>query len=109
MKTIVVDADGLIALFSKNDAHAENAISVLQNLVREEAKILYPSTAIVEATTTLQRKLNQPQLAAQVAELVTQNQFPIEPVSEGSRVRGAASASVGTMKLPVGRLKASGV
>ena len=82
MKTIIVDVDGLIALFNKDDAHAEKAISLLQQLVQEEAKILYPSTAIVEATTALQRKLNQLQLAAQIAELVTQNQFPIEPVNE---------------------------
>jgi predicted nucleic acid-binding protein len=82
MKTVVVDADGLIALFSKDDAHAETAMVLLQELVREEAKILYPSTAIVEATTTLQRKLNQPQLAAQIAELVKENQFPVEAVNE---------------------------
>jgi len=26
MKTVIVDADGLIALFNKDDAHAEKAI-----------------------------------------------------------------------------------
>lgn len=82
MKTIIVDADALIALFNKDDAHAEKAITLLQELVKEEAKILYPSTAIVEATTTLQRKLNQPQLAAEIAHLVKENKFPIEPVNE---------------------------
>jgi predicted nucleic acid-binding protein len=82
MKTVVVDADGLIALFSKDDAHAEKAILLLQELAREEAKILYPSTALVEAATTLQRKLHQPQLAAQIADLVKESQFPIESVSE---------------------------
>jgi hypothetical protein len=58
MKTVIVDADGLIALFNKDDAHAEKTIVLLQKLVREEAKILYPATAIAEATTTLQRKFN---------------------------------------------------
>jgi len=82
MKTIIVDADGLIALFSKGDAHAEKAIALLQKLVQEEAKILYPATAIAEATTTLQRKLNKPHLAAQIAELIKENKFPIEPVNE---------------------------
>jgi predicted nucleic acid-binding protein len=82
MKTVVVDADGLIALFSKDDAHAEKAILLLQELAREEAKILYPSTTLVEAATTLQRKLHQPQLAAQIADLVKAKQFPIESVSE---------------------------
>ena len=82
MKTIIFDADGLIALFSKGDAHAEKAIALLQKLVQEEAKILYPATAIAEATTTLQRKLNKPHLAAQIAELIKENKFPIEPVNE---------------------------
>jgi predicted nucleic acid-binding protein len=82
MKTIIVDADGLIALFSKGDAHAKKAIALLQKLVQEEAKILYPATAIAEATTTLQRKLNKPHLAAQIAELIKENKFPIEPVNE---------------------------
>jgi predicted nucleic acid-binding protein len=76
MKTIIVDADGLIALFSKNDAHAEKAIALLQKLVQEEAKILYPATAIAEATTTLQRKLNKPHLAAQISELIKIINFP---------------------------------
>jgi predicted nucleic acid-binding protein len=82
MKTVIVDADGLIALFNKDDAHAEKAIGLLEKLVREEAKILYPATAIVEATTTLQRKLDKSHLAAQIAELIKENKFPIEPVSE---------------------------
>jgi predicted nucleic acid-binding protein len=82
MKTVIVDADGLIALFSKGDAHAEKTIASLQKLVQEEAKILYPATAIAEATTTLQRKLNKPHLAAQIAELIKENKFPIEPVNE---------------------------
>jgi uncharacterized protein with PIN domain len=82
MKTIIFDADGLIAPFSKGDAHAEKAIALLQKLVQEEAKILYSATAIAEATTTLQRKLNKPHLAAQIAELIKENKFPIEPVNE---------------------------
>jgi predicted nucleic acid-binding protein len=82
MKTVIVDADGLIALFSKDDAHAEKALAILLKLVLEEAKILYPATAIAEATTTLQRKLNKPHLAAQIADLIKENKFPIEPVSE---------------------------
>jgi len=82
MKTIIVDADGLIALFSKGDAHAEKAIALLQKLVQEEAKILYLATAIAEATTTLQRKLNKPHLAAQIAKLIKENKFPIGPVNE---------------------------
>src|SRR5664279_1504894 len=82
MKTIIVDADGLIALFNKDDAHAKKAVLLLQKLVEEEAKIVYPATAIVEATTTIQRKLNQPQIAAQIAELIKDNQFLIEAVDE---------------------------
>src|SRR3954467_2021796 len=80
MKTVIVDADGLIALFNKDDAHAEKAIGLLQELVREEARILYPATAIAEATTTLQRKLDKPHLAAQIAEVIKENKFPIEPL-----------------------------
>lgn len=55
---------------------------LLQDLIREEAKILYPATTLVEATTTLQRKLHKTELAAQIAGLVKENQFPIESMSE---------------------------
>jgi predicted nucleic acid-binding protein len=82
MKTVIVDADGLIALFSKNDAHAGKAMHFLQQLVQDEAQILSPASVIIEAVTTLQRKIKQPEIAAEITHLVQEGQFPIVPVSE---------------------------
>lgn len=84
MKKVIVDADGLIALFSSDDAHAEHALHLLQRLTAQEAQLLHPTTAIVEAITTLQRKLHRPELAAQIAETVQEGQLPLVPVTEAT-------------------------
>lgn len=80
MKVIVVDTDAIIALFHKEDLHAKKAMYLLEQLQKTEAKLLYPMTTIVEATTTFQRKLSQPSLTAQLIALIKSSQLMIEPV-----------------------------
>lgn len=79
-RTVVVDADALIALLNKDDALAGRADALLQQLVADEAILLYPATTLVEAVTTLQRKLSQPALAAKVIDLLQADQIPVEPI-----------------------------
>jgi predicted nucleic acid-binding protein len=55
---IVVDADGLIALFDAADTHSTEAVAVLNKIDAIGAALLYPTTMIAEAVTTLQRKLH---------------------------------------------------
>lgn len=79
---IIVDADALIALLDSNDAHNERALQVTRRLDEIEAPLLYPSTAIIEAATTLQRKFNKPEMVAQIVEMVASHELLIEPVDE---------------------------
>lgn len=79
---IVFDADGLIALFNENDAHAGKAIQLLEKLQAVNAKIIYPVTCITETVTTLQRRMQRPDLVKQIISLfhLHRSNLLIEPV-----------------------------
>src|SRR3990172_3623342 len=81
-KTIIADSDALIGLLNKNDNNSAKATDILEELIRQEVKLLYPVTTIAEATTTIQRKLSQPLLAPELIELIDTNELSIEPVDE---------------------------
>jgi predicted nucleic acid-binding protein len=81
-KTLIVDADGLIALINKDDLHATRIVQILHELEDEDTVFLCPVTAIAESITTVQRKLNRPDLAAKISTLVQSNYFKIEIVDE---------------------------
>jgi predicted nucleic acid-binding protein len=79
---LVVDADAFIAYVDEDDAHAEKTITILQACVEREMILLYPATVIVEAVTTLQRRLRKPFLAQKIVDEVQAQQFIIEPVTQ---------------------------
>jgi predicted nucleic acid-binding protein len=79
---IVIDADAFIAYFDREDEHAQKTIHILENIAEHEATILYPSTVVAEATTTLQRKLGKPMLVAAIMERVKAHKLLIEPVDQ---------------------------
>jgi predicted nucleic acid-binding protein len=79
---IIVDADALIALADTQDTHAQQALAIATRLQEMEAPLLYPATTIVEAATTLQRKLNKPAIVAQIVAGIKARHFIIEPVDE---------------------------
>jgi predicted nucleic acid-binding protein len=80
--TIIVDADALIALFTEGDVHAAHSLELLDRLIADGAQLLHPSTTIVEAVTTLQRRLNNPQAAAELVQLVKEAKLAVEPVDD---------------------------
>ncbi len=77
---IVVDADALIGLFYDQDAHAQEALTIAQKLQSLNAKLIYPATTIIETVTTLQRKLQRPDVVKQIMTLVERTPLIIEPV-----------------------------
>ena len=81
---IIGDADGLIALLQSDDANHIIAVNVAQKLVEQKAEVLFPMTAIVEAATTLQRRLNSPQLAEVVRDQVITGKLLIEEVQKNT-------------------------
>lgn len=60
MNSLVVigDADAIIAQADPEDVHHEKAIRISTNLKNQDAQIIYPVTAILEAATHMQRVLS---------------------------------------------------
>lgn len=82
VRSAIVDADALIALFNPDDAHAQRAFTLLQQLTADGVRLLHPSTTITEAVTTLQRRFSNPQATAELVRLVRAGQLAIAPVDE---------------------------
>jgi predicted nucleic acid-binding protein len=80
---IIADADAIVALASKSDANHEKAKHVLAYLSTMQSSLLFPLTAICEATTALQGKLSNPQAAQFVVERVQSGDFPIQTIDHG--------------------------
>jgi len=76
----IADADGLIAMLSRKDSNHEKAKAIIQKVTAHGEKIFFPSTAIAEAITTLQVRLQNPELAKELAEKVAASLLPIIPV-----------------------------
>lgn len=86
---IIVDSDGLIGVSNEKDAHYLNAKDTLQKLNEEKARLIYPSTVIVEATTILQIRLNKLDIANKILELVRSNALFIEPVDQTTLINAS--------------------
>lgn len=69
-KTIVVDADAIVAQIYPNDSNFLKARTISAKLQKIEAQLLYPITAIIEAATVLQTKLNSPGSALEMTKLI---------------------------------------
>lgn len=78
---VVADADALIALVNEADALHQSAVAISQHLVAMNAQVVFPVTAIAEAVTTLQRKLNEPNIVRQVLRLIHRGDLLMCPVS----------------------------
>ena len=76
----IADADGLIAMLSKKDANHEKAKAIIKDAVSKGERILFPATAITEAITTIQVRLQNPDLANELAAKVAASELPIVAV-----------------------------
>lgn len=74
------DADGLIAMLSLKDANHKRAREIIKDVTSKGEKILFPATAITEAITTMQVRLENPELAKELAGKVAASQLPIVAV-----------------------------
>ena len=79
---IIADADAIIAQAVATDSNHDLTLQLAQKLSESGAHILFPSTAIAEAITTLQRKFSDPNLAAATLELLTNSNIAIEDVDQ---------------------------
>ena len=79
---IVADADAIVAQAIVSDSNHKFTLKLGQRLANDGAHILFPSTVIAEAVTTLQRKFSDPKLAAATLELFTEHDISIESVDQ---------------------------
>lgn len=80
--TIVADADCIVAQAIAVDANHGTTMDLVQKLDANAGHIIFPSTAIAEAITTLQRKFSNPGLAASTLELFTNPSIDIDNVNQ---------------------------
>lgn len=79
---IIADADSIVAQAYADDTNHKQVLSLSRMLAEKGAHILFPSTAISEAVTTLQRKFSDPHLAASTLNLLTEPDIDIESIDE---------------------------
>lgn len=75
---VVGDTDGLIAILHEEDINHKKAVETVTRLITHNAQTVFPLTTIAETITTLIRKLNKPDLAAQVVDRITNGALTIE-------------------------------
>lgn len=78
---IVVDADAIIAQAFPQDNLHDKAMKIAEKLVRLNAKVLYPVTAITEAVTHIQRVLSSSATAYDVATAFTGSNVDVVEVN----------------------------
>lgn len=79
---IVVDSDALIGSLYPQDQHYKNSQEIRFKLAKNNARLIYPATVIVETTTFLQGRLDKPELAKQVIHLISDSSLVIEPIDK---------------------------
>lgn len=79
---VIADADCIVAQSFADDVHHKVTLALVKKLDKIGAHLLFPSTAIAEAVTTLQRKFSNPELAASTLELFTDPSIDIEDVNQ---------------------------
>ncbi|HUD44104.1 MAG TPA: PIN domain-containing protein [Patescibacteria group bacterium] len=77
---VIVDADIIVAQAYIDDANHSKTLLQVKKLAKNGAHILFPSTAVTEAITVIQRKLSNPHLAAATLELFSDPNMLIETV-----------------------------
>ena len=87
---IIGDADGLIALLQEDDGNHDKAVQISQYCVEQHAEVIFPLTAIVEAVTTLHRRLNNPKLAEIVRQQTIDGRLVIEEITREMLTQASA-------------------
>lgn len=82
-KIAVGDADSLIALVNEDDANHKLAVEISRILLSKKIPIIYPTTAILEASANLQRGLSNYERAASILKNFIEDKFVTEEIDSG--------------------------
>ncbi len=88
-KTVVGDADSLIALSYKDDPSHLNAKKIIEQLTSKKFEIIYPNTAILEAITALKRGLDLPNEAHLINKQYQTGNFMVKFVDQNIQLRAS--------------------
>lgn len=81
-KTIIADADILIALAYHSDTNHQKVKEITTKLLEKLYIVMFPNTALLEAITVLKRALNQPDLADKINKQYQRGVFGIIYIDE---------------------------
>lgn len=79
---VIVDADAIVAQTYPDDSNHKLAVSISKTLNDLNAQVIYPASAILEATTVLQGKLNSGATAYSTAVAFTDPNIQIAEVNQ---------------------------
>jgi len=74
---VIADADALVAHAYPTHRFHTRIEMIIDKLIEQNSYILFPTTAVCEAVTVLQRKLQQPRSARFLIEQVKSGTFPL--------------------------------
>lgn len=94
----ITDSDFLIAQIMKSDIHHQKAIKISKSLVKNKVKVFYPSVAIIEAATTIQRKYNNPKLAHALLNIFKDPDLQVTPIDHETIMQVASNFNPGGSK-----------
>lgn len=81
---VVVDADAIIAQAHEGDANHRKALFISARLNTQQAQIVYPASAIVEATTVLHGRLDKRIVAQAIAISFTDLHVQIAQINQST-------------------------
>ena len=95
---VVVDADAIVAQAYPNDSNHERAVEISNNLNNLGAQVIYPASAILEATTVLQARLNSGATAYGTALVFSDPNVQIAEVNQKTLTNALGNFSPTTSK-----------
>jgi len=79
---VIVDADAIVAQAYPDDSNHEKAVSISDKLNNLGAQVIYPATAVLEAVTVLQGRLNSGATAYGTAAVFADPKVEVAEVSK---------------------------
>lgn len=95
---VVVDADAIVAQAYPDDSNHKLAVSLSEMLNKLDAQVIYPASAILEATTVLQGRLNSGATAYDIAVAFSDPNIQIAEVNQTTLGRAIKHFSPTTSK-----------
>ena len=81
---VIVDADAIVAQAYPNDSNHQKAVAISNKLNDLGAQVIYPASAVLEATTVLQGRLNSGATAYGTAVVFSDPNVQVAEVSQNT-------------------------